>query len=72
METCRDGRRIILYLNLNPEDIEPIASPHSLCRDFRALYKLSIDGETVLCRLEEICDYNPLRQPTRCIFIKNA
>ncbi len=72
LETCRDGRRITLYLNLNPEDIEPLASPHSLCRDFRALYKLSINGETVLCRLEEICDYNPLRQPTRCIFIKNA
>lgn len=72
LAACRNGRRITLYLNLNPEDIEPLASPDSLCRDFRALYRLTIEGETVLCRLEEICDYNPLRQPTRCIFIKNV
>lgn len=67
-----EGRRIGLYLKLGPQDIEPLISPNGLCRDFRALYRLRVAGETVLCRLEEIRDYNPgSDRSTLCIFLKH-
>lgn len=73
VELYNRGRRITLYLYLKPEDIEPLIVPNTLCHDFRALFRLTIAGETLLCRLEEICDYNPAGgQSTKCIFLKNV
>lgn len=72
IEQYNSGRRITLYLRLNPEDIEPLISPNGLRRDFRALFKLAIEGETVMCRLEEISDYNPSAGSTRCVFLKET
>ena len=66
------GRRITLYLQLRPEEVEPILHPNGLCHDLRARFKLTIDGETLWCRLEEICDYNPSSgQSTKCVFLKS-
>ena len=73
IELYNKSRRVTLYLRLRPEDIEPFTSPNGLCRDFRALFKLKIAGETLWCRLEEICDYNPAaNSSTKCIFLKNV
>ena len=73
VELYNRGRRITLYLYLKPKDIEPLIVPNTLCHDFRALFRLTIAGETLLCRLEEICDYNPAGgQSTKCIFLKNV
>ena len=72
IEQYNSGRRITLYLRLNPEDIEPLISPNGLRRDFRALFKLAIEGETVMCRLEEISDYNPSAGSTRCVFLNET
>lgn len=65
------GKRITLYLNLSPCDIEPFIAPNSLKKDFRALFKLIIYGEEVRCRMEEIIDYNPSgSSSTKCSFLK--
>lgn len=70
IELYNNGRRITLYLDLTPEEIEPFMLPNDLCQDFRALFKLKINGEEIYCRLEEIVDYQPQRTgSTKCIFI---
>lgn len=67
-----EGKYITLYINLSPEDIEPLIIPNSLMHDFRALFKLKINGENILARLEEVCDYNPTAtNSTKCVFIKH-
>ena len=66
-----EGKRVELSLVLHPEEVEAMLSPNALGRDFRALYRLVIDGESALFRLEEVCDYNPAGGgSTRCVFIK--
>lgn len=73
IELYNNGKRITAYLDLTPEEVEPFMLPHSLIQDFRALFKLRINGEDVLCRLEEIVDYQPQRTgPTKCIFVTNV
>ena len=39
-------------------------------RDFRARFRLYVDGEWSNWRLEEVCDYHPSSPSTRCIFTK--
>ena len=68
---CNRSRRLTVYLRLFPEDIEALSVPNRLRRDFRALYRLRIDGEWGEYRLEEVCDYNPAAQSTKCVFIGN-
>lgn len=64
------GRRITAYLDLHPQDVEPILLPNRLKRDFRAVYLLRIEGEEVPCLLETISDYNPAAgSSTQCTFI---
>lgn len=71
IEILNEGKRVEMHLALYPEDIEAMLSPNTLGRDFRASYRLTIDGESVLMRLEEICDYNPAGGgSTKCVFIK--
>lgn len=65
------SKNIELYINLEPKDIEPFLVPNRNKHDFRALFRLTIDGENTLYRLEEIKGYNPTGgTSTKCLFIK--
>lgn len=65
------GRRVTVYLNLSPRNVEPLIYPNSLMQDFRAAYLLRIHGEDVYCRLESVVDYNPASAgSTKCVFVK--
>jgi hypothetical protein len=65
------GRRITCYIYLTPKDIESVLFPNNSYKDFRGLFKLKIDGEELLCRLEKINDYNPESgAAVKCQFIK--
>ncbi len=65
------GRRVTVWLALDGADIETLSFPTGTGADFRALYRLSIDGEECLYRLEEVCDYTPGAPSTKCILIKH-
>lgn len=66
------GRRITMYLELTPRDIEAIQFPNRQMQDFRAVYLLNFDGEDVPCLLEQIADYNPATgASTKCVFISD-
>lgn len=68
-EKINSSKQIELYINLGVEDIEPFVVLNRLQRDFRALYRVKINGEYIYCRLEEICDYDPRGDgSTKCIF----
>lgn len=67
------GSRVQLYLGLKPHEIEPLVRPVASKRDFRARYRLTINGESAIYRLEEVADYNPAsKRPTKCTFIKQS
>lgn len=68
VEALNYSRRLTLYVTLRPEEVEQIVVPNSTKHDFRAHYLLSFDGEKVLCRLEEIVDYNPNSPSTKVVF----
>lgn len=67
VEALNHSRRLTLYLALRPEDIEQIVVPNSSKHDFRAHYLLTIEGEKVLCRMEEVVDYNPAAPSTKVV-----
>lgn len=69
-DTYNKSKKIEAYITLGPEEIEPFVFPNSLQHDFRALYRLVINGENALYRLEQICDYDPKAPSTKCVFIK--
>lgn len=69
VECLNHSRRITLYVVLNPEEVEQVVVPNSTKRDFRAHYILTIEGEKVLCRMEEIVDYNPTAPSTKVVFM---
>lgn len=69
VDILNHSRRLTLHLHLRPEEVEQLISPNSSKHDFRAHYLLRIAGEKVLCRLEEIVDYNPLHPTTRAVFV---
>ena len=66
------ARRIELSLRLFPDEVEAVAMSGGSGADFRALYKLSVEGEEVLCRLERIAHYNPVNPTARCTFVTLA
>ncbi len=68
VEALNHSRRLTLHVALRPEEIEQIVVPNSTKHDFRAHYLLTIDGERVLCRMEEIVDYNPVNPSTKVVF----
>ncbi len=72
VDALNNAKRITLHLHLSPDEVEAIAFPNSTGHDFRALYRLRLEGEEVLCRLEEVCDYNPLAPSTKCVFVTNV
>lgn len=69
-ETYVKGKKVEAYVRVGPEEIEPLIYPNSLGQDFRALYRLVINGENALYRLEQVCDYDPGQSSVKCIFIK--
>lgn len=69
VEALNHSRRLTLNLYLGPEDVEQIVAPNSTKHDFRAHYLLAIGGEKVLCRMEEIVDYNPVAPSTKVVFV---
>ncbi len=68
-EMLNHSRRISLHLHLRPEQVEQMVSPNSSKHDFRAHYLIRVGDEKVLCRLEEIADYNPASGVARATFI---
>lgn len=72
IELYNNSKRVGVYLYLGPQDVEPLIFPNAEMRDFRALYRLKVNGEYAMFRLEQVCDYNPASGgSTKCIFIKN-
>ena len=69
-ETYDKSKKVTAYICIKPEEIEALVNINSLARDFRALYRLSINGENALYRLEQVCDYDPTMPSAKCIFIK--
>jgi hypothetical protein len=65
------SRRVTLWLALSAADVSSLAFPADGDAGFRALYRLKIDGETALYRLEEVCDYSPNAPSTKCVFVKH-
>lgn len=64
------SRRVTLHIHFAPEQIETLANNFvGIANGFRVLYRLRIEGESVLCRLEEICDYNPTVPSTKAVFV---
>lgn len=69
VQSLNHSRRITLYALLYPEEVEQIVVPNSTKHDFRAHYLVEIDGQRVLCRLEEIVDYNPSSPSTKLVLV---
>ncbi len=63
------GKRLRAWVKLDPEDVEKLVRPDSLRADFRARFRLHIDGEWSEWRLEEVCDYDPEADAAQCVFI---
>ena len=72
VDALNNAKRITLHLHLSPDEVEAIAFPNSTGHDFRALYRLRLEGEEVLGRLEEVGDYNPMTSSTKCVFVTNV
>lgn len=70
VDTYNNSRRLEVWMKLGPEDIEVLLRPNHLLHDFRAVFRLFIEGEWSDWRLEEIDGYNPAMPSTKCIFIK--
>jgi hypothetical protein len=66
-----NSKRVTMWLNLDPADIESLSFPTGHGADFRRLYRLDSDGEVGLYHLEEVCDYSPSATSTKCVFIKH-
>ncbi len=69
---CDRGRRVTVWLRLEPQDVEALLVPDRLMRDFRALFRLGIGGESGLFRLESVDGYVPGGGPTRCVFVREV
>lgn len=68
---CDSGRRLTAWVDLHPHEVEALVQPNDLGRDFRALYRITLGGESALWRLEEVTDYDPAaNRTTKCTFVK--
>ncbi len=65
------SRRVTLWLDLNPVDVESLSFPTGTGPDFHTLFRLDLDGEQGWYTLEEVCNYDPSSASTKCIFIKH-
>ncbi len=66
-----NSRRVTLWLDLDPVDVESLSFPTGTGPDFHTLFRLDLDGEQGLYTLEEVCNYDPSAASTKCIFIKH-
>jgi len=72
LQSSLAGKRITVFMNIGPVEMNSIIYPGAFGPDFRKRFKLSINGETVFARLEKINNYVPGRTgSTECVFIKN-
>ncbi len=71
-ETYNNSKKVEAYICLAPEEVEALVYPNSLGKDFKALYRLVINGENALYRLEQVCDYDPNAASVKCVFIKET
>ena len=69
---CDLGRKVTVWLFLEPRDVEALLVPNRLKRDFRALFRLGIGGEDGLFRLESVEKYRPGDGSTRCVFFREV
>ncbi len=65
------SRRITAWLTLSAADISSLSFPAAGEAGFGALYRIALDGEECVCRLEEVCDYSPGEASTKCVLIKH-
>ncbi len=66
-----NSRRVTLWLDLDPVDVESLSFPTGTGPDFNSIFRLDLDGEQGYYTLEEVCNYNPSAASTKCIFIKH-
>jgi hypothetical protein len=66
------ARRLTVWIRLAPHDIEALAQPNRLKHDFRALFRLEIDGEFANYMLEEVADYDSAAASAKCVFVSVA
>ncbi len=67
-----ESRRVVALVRVRHAEIEALLRPNALRRDFRALFRLDLQGEEALFRLEEVSEYDPVRGIAKCIFIKEC
>lgn len=71
IDTYNYGKRITAMIKLSPVEVENLMLPNEQKKDFRAKFLININGEDVLCRLEEVNDYDPTsNEATECVFVK--
>ena len=68
---CDLGRKVTVWLLLEPQDMENLLTPNRLMRDFRALFRLGIGGENMLFRLESVSDDRP-GKAAKCVFFSEV
>lgn len=66
----RTGKRITCYCAIEPQEIDAIRKygTHPTL-NFRSRYKIRINNEDILCRLESIDNYEPQNASHKCKFI---
>jgi hypothetical protein len=69
METYNNGRRLTVWIRLSPQDIEALIYPNRMKHDFRARFRLDMDGEPGDWLLEEVVDYDPGAASAKCVFL---
>lgn len=69
VDMLNHSRRVRVSLLLWPEEVEQLMAPTSDGCAFGAHFLLRLDGEEVLCRLEEVADYNPSHPIAKCTFM---
>lgn len=69
IDSLNHSRRLRLHIALRPEQVEALGLPDGKGWDFRSHYLLCFEGERVLARLEEICNYDPREPSTEAVFV---
>jgi len=73
LKTINEGRKISCNIKLNALDIANFQTLNENKQDFRALYFLKINNESIACRLQEIKDYQPGQgKTTKCVLLKDV
>ena len=65
-----ESKIVEAYIDILPHEIENFINPNSKKNDFRALFRLNINGENAIYRIIQIINYNTNDCSTKCVFIK--